>query len=122
MDQIGIRRPNNLPPSLAQAQTKIYIVKIVRQIFIETVDFIKDSFSQHHACSSDCRIILRQDERPIHNRDWLRRETLECVGRHPVESKHHASMLQSTLWIPQARADRAHFRSNSVTDHLAQPT
>ena len=46
MDQIGIRCPNNLPAPIAQAQTKIHIVKVVREILVKTAEVIEDRFSQ----------------------------------------------------------------------------
>src|SRR6516225_3268663 len=116
MDQIGVRRPNNLPASLTHAETKIDIVKVIRQILVKAAELTENRFSQCHACRGNCGAILRQDERPILPRDRFWWKTLERMARHSVQSKDYASMLQSPVRIPQPRPNRAHLWPHSVTD------
>jgi hypothetical protein len=53
MYQVSVGRPNNLPASLSQAQTKIDVVKVVRQILVKAAELIEDRFSQCHACGGN---------------------------------------------------------------------
>src|SRR5437867_3155126 len=122
MNQICIRRPNDLQTCLAQSQTKVHVVEIGGKRFIKTVHVLKYFLAHGHARCRHRRVILRQNKSAIQARQRLSGKTMKGMGSNATESSNNPAVLQGAVRKPKARADSAHRIASSMAYHLAQPT
>src|SRR6266513_778503 len=121
VNQVRVRCPGHKQTALPQTQAEIDVIEITGKIFIEAAEIGKNSFARHHAGSSNGGGIWCQKKGAVHRGDGLRWETMKGVARHSIQAKDDSAMLQSSIRIPKSGPDCAHFRAQSVADHLPQP-
>src|SRR2546422_9757423 len=120
MDQLHVRRPNNLVAGFAQPQTKVDVIESDCEIFVEPSELYVDFPPHHRASSGYCGKILRQ-MRTRKVAGIVAPEANVRVTGDSTCSKNHSAVLDRAVRIPEACANHCYFRSHHAAYHFTHP-